>query len=144
MAWRQFSSSSYPWLIMSFATAAFTSFLIDWHLPTLINSRFSRLASGLIQAVVLSAAASMVHLWLTNLSANHQFEGQVPEIGMVLRVSMLTGFALGYMVPYWYHAKEEQEELQKDETSETGEVSSATALSKPDYAVITRVHDNHG
>ncbi len=144
MAWGQFTTSSYPWLTMSFAVAVFISFLIDWRMPAWIHRRFSRFVSGFVQAMVMAAAATMVHIWLTSLSASNLFEGEVPEISMVLRVSILIGFVIGYMVPYWYHARDRHEEPNNDEATPADEALMPATPSKPDYAVVTRMHDGHG
>lgn len=101
-AWNQFTSESYPWLTMAFVTAVSTAFLIDWRRPSWIPARLSRFLDGVFQAAFLTMAASLVHWWLSSLSASGNFGGRVPDLGTVMRNSAIVGFTLGFFVPTWY------------------------------------------
>jgi len=73
MAWKDFSTNSYPWLTMSFVTAVSTAFLIDWRHPRWLKAKWLRVTEAVIQAALLVCAVMLVHWWLSGLSASHSW-----------------------------------------------------------------------
>ena len=142
MAWDNFTTDSYPWLIMSFVTALTTAFLIDWHRPQWLKAGWQRISEAAIHAVILVISAMLVHWWLTGLSANAQFSGRVPDLGSVLRVSCIIGFVLGYFVPTWYRATTDENTSDKTTVSRAADASKGTIHVPPlPSPAIRRIHD---
>ena len=141
-AWNQFTSDSYPWLTMAFVTAVSTAFLIDWRHPPWFPSGLKRIANGVFQAAFLMASGSLVHWWLSGLSASGAFGGQVPDMGSVLRITAVVGFTLGFVVPTWY--RESSEKSVRDAAAVTL-VDKHAALEMPSQAtaVVKQLHGSH-
>jgi hypothetical protein len=96
MAWVNFSTQSYPFILMAFSTAALTGYQIDLKLPGQWSDRLQRIAHGTIQAMVTMATALLVYWWLQSLRENP------PPLLMLVQCSAVLGFAIGYIVPCWY------------------------------------------
>ena len=105
-AWNDLTTNSYPWLVMSFATAVTTAFLIDWRKPNWVKYKWQRFVEACLQGVVLVTAAALVHWWLSGLSSNNVFTGRVPDLGSVLRIAAIIGVVIGVFVPSWYRSAE--------------------------------------
>ena len=95
LAWVNFSTRSYPFVLMAFSTAALTGYLIDLRLPRHWPNALRRLANGAIQALGTAAAAGLVYFWLQSIR-------QPPPLIMLLRSASVIGFAIGFIVPCWY------------------------------------------
>lgn len=108
-AWENFTTSAYPWLTMAFVCTVSLAFLIDWSHPKWIRPRWLRIVDALLEAVVLVAAVSLVHWWLSGLVAMDNFSGRLPALSDLTRVAFLIGFVLGYFVPNWYRVSEQHD-----------------------------------
>lgn len=124
LAWKNFYTSSYPWLAMSFVCTVTLAFLIDWQHPKWIKEKWQRVADGIVQAAALVGAVFLVHWWLAGLVNTAKFDGHLPDIVQVIRLSAVIGSVLGYLVPTWYRrsARFEAEQAMMDTN---GEVSVA-------------------
>ena len=94
-AWESFSSQSYPYMLMGFSTAAIVGYLIDLRLPRQWPDLLKRLTNGIIQALGTSVTAILVYWWLQSIR-------QPPPLLMLLQISSVIGFAIGFIVPCWY------------------------------------------
>ena len=97
-AWMDMTTYSYPWLSMAFITAVSIAFLSDW---TVLKARpvyMRRLLDGVVQGLVLTATAGLVHWWLTGLGMPER----LPPFPQLLVIAFGIGFVLGFIVPSWY------------------------------------------
>ena len=99
---------TYPWSIMSFATAVLTGFLVDARPRPEVPRLVWRSLEGLTSAAVMLGAALLTYRWLTELSAGVPFgvlrslQYAIPPLGSVLGTAATVGFAIGWLVPTWY------------------------------------------
>jgi hypothetical protein len=100
-AWEQFGRS-YPWLLMSFVTATTTAFLTDDRPGRLLTRARLRWAEALGQALVSLVGAVVVYYWLQSIQPPPAPGRQGPPMLMILTLSTVIGFAIGYFVPTWY------------------------------------------
>jgi len=114
-AWSRFTDRSYPWLLMSFATAITLSFLIDWRRLQRLSTGWRRVAEGVMLVLVLGAAVTLVQHWISSLVQHNPDclaaarDGardlcRLPDMRMGLSVSAIIGSVLGYLVPTWYRS----------------------------------------
>lgn len=103
-AWNDFSTRSYPWMLMAFITAFFTAFHADNRPSTKITCQRLRWIEGFAQAAVSLSAAYIVVCWL--------------DLGdrliRVLGTTAVIGFIIGFVVPYWYRDAPRQQETVLD------------------------------
>ena len=123
LAWKNFSTSAYPWLIMSFVCTLSLAFLIDLPQPKWVHHKWQRrVLDGVIQTAALVCAVSLVHWWLAGLAQTGAFSGRLPALPQLIRLSVLIGFVLGYFVPTWYRVSTmyEVEPSATDNNARTG------------------------
>jgi hypothetical protein len=94
-AWEDFSTRSYPWMLMSFITAFFTAFHTDNKPFWKITSPRLRWFEGIFQAAVNAAAALSVIWWI----GAEKWSGR---LSFVLVTAAAIGFVIGFVVPHWY------------------------------------------
>ncbi|HUD72825.1 MAG TPA: hypothetical protein VMQ62_12770, partial [Dongiaceae bacterium] len=95
---------TYPWAVMSFATAAGVAFLVDDPRPAAAPRWAWRLGEGLALAAILFTAAILTSDWLAErLAVLGPLPGYfLPAPGMVQRNAAVIGLAIGLLVPTWY------------------------------------------
>jgi hypothetical protein len=99
VAWEQFSTISYPWMFMAFATAIIISVLADYPPPEKIPEKIWRLVQAAIQGGLTVAAGLFVRWWLQDISPPNT---PLPGFATVFAVSAAAGGVLGFLVPSWY------------------------------------------
>jgi len=95
---------TYPWAVMSFATAVGVAFLVDDPRPAEPRRWAWRLGEGLALAAILFAAALVTCDWLAErVALLGPLPGYfLPASGMVQRNAAAIGLAIGILVPTWY------------------------------------------
>jgi len=109
LAWQDFSTVSYPWVLVSLVTAVTTAFLADWGLLEHGTHLKRRALDAVLQALVLIGASLLVYRWLIDLSVT-----RVPSITALVINSGGIGLLLGFFVPSWYrntYGREDAREL---------------------------------
>ena len=95
---------TYPWALMTFATAVGIAFLVDDAPPARWPRWIGRTLEGLAQSAVMLTAAYMTQDWLqervTILGPFSDY--RVPPLASVLANSAIVGFFIGFLVPTWY------------------------------------------
>jgi hypothetical protein len=95
----------YPWMLLTFTTTFMTAFQLD-------NPSSPRLRwrEGLVQAVVTSAMAYVVHAWLTAKGVS------APALVPLMLRSAFIGFMIGFLVPTWYRDAPRTSQIGMDAT----------------------------
>jgi hypothetical protein len=89
----------YPWGLLTFATAAAIAFNIDNG-----SNRFGNMQRWVeagIQALVMAIAAYLAYAWLLELDPQRMQRAAL-NWQMLVFLSAVNGFLLGYLVPTWY------------------------------------------
>ena len=113
-AWADFTSNTYPWMVMAFVTAFMTAFLIDYTPPKRLGAKWRRWTEAAIQAIATTLGVCLVHWWLDSIETPDT-DIVVPKLTGLLRTSAIVGFILGFVVPTWYrrsHSKRQQDRLE--------------------------------
>jgi len=114
LAWQDFSTVSYPWIIMSFVAAISTAFLSDW---TVLSNRpiyLRRFFDGVLQSIILIGGSVIVYLWLVDLEYT-----RVPNLTRLVTITGGIGFLIGFIVPNWYRNSYVIEPDHEDDESRT-------------------------
>ncbi len=95
---------TYPWSVMSFATAVGVAFLVDDRRPAAAPRGAWRVGEGLALAAILFVAAIVTCDWLAErVAVLGSLSGYFPPAaGMVQRNAAIIGLAIGLLVPTWY------------------------------------------
>jgi hypothetical protein len=96
LAWQKFLQS-YPWSLMSFMTAATVALLMDNRPAGAVTRLGLRFIEGVAQGGVTLVTGLIVYRWLLATGPAPSF-----SLGMMLTVSTIIGFAIGFLVPTWY------------------------------------------
>lgn len=98
--WERFQLT-YPWLLITFATALTTAVLVDNPTFQFMSRRQQRCAEGCLQAAVMLGVAYLTHCWLTQRS---EATGAVlrSTLTSVMGISGMVGFVIGFCIPTWY------------------------------------------
>ena len=97
LAWEDFSTVSYPWILLSLVTAISTAFLADWKVLDGGTDLKRRALDAVVQATVLVIVSMIVYLWLIDIRFT-----RVPSIGALAINSGGIGLLIGFFVPSWY------------------------------------------
>lgn len=97
-AWEKFSTYSYPWLFMAFASTVLTAFMVDNRPSRRFPATKLRWLEAFGQGIGSLLAVSLVLWWLADLRPI----GGSWEIGVVLLRSFMIGGVIGALVPSWY------------------------------------------
>ena len=109
-AWEDFSTNSYPWLIMSFVTAVLTAFLIDWKYTHRLKANWQQHIINIgIMVALLVTSAILVYWWLCDLNVNENYRERVPIVRIVC-ITSIVGVVLGYFVLEWRQIAKKKEE----------------------------------
>jgi len=96
-AFDRLTGHSYPWMLMSFVTAASTAFLADWDILDKGTDLRRRSLDAVVTASVLVGAVYLVYLWLTAINTGFDAE---PTRLMITSGGI--GLIIGFIVPSWY------------------------------------------
>jgi hypothetical protein len=105
-AWQQFSQT-WPWTLMTFATAFLTAWLTDNRPTARWTAWRLRWVEGLGQALLMMGTVWVVHLLLGNASS------PVPPLARLLHSGVI-GFGIGFLVPTWYREAPRRREEEAD------------------------------
>jgi hypothetical protein len=108
-AWNHFAESSYPWMLMAFATVLIIGILVDSKQLRQLSENWRRWVEAGLQSIGSMAAALLVHWLLADIGPNAD---SAPERYRVLFVCGTIGFLIGAIVPSWYrraHTRKEEE-----------------------------------
>jgi len=111
----QRSSLTYPWLLVSFATAVMTALMVDNPRFAGISERTQRCLEGLVQGTVMLGVTFLTCLWL-NQRVEVVFQNVVPgylkyeapRSVMIILMGAAVGFVIGFFIPTWYRRHQEQ------------------------------------
>jgi hypothetical protein len=99
LAWNDFTTVSYPWIIMSFVAAVSTAFLSDWTLLNNASTYIRRSLDAVLQSIILIGGSVIVYLWLVDLEHT-----RVPDLTRLMIITGGIGFLIGFIVPSWYRS----------------------------------------
>jgi hypothetical protein len=113
-AWENFSTHSYPWMLMAFITAFFTAFQADNRPFWKITYPRLRWIEGFFQVAVNLFATFIVVAWLDDQDLRDR-------LITVLGTNAAIGFVIGFVVPTWYRDASRQQKtfLDTDKSSST-------------------------
>ena len=97
-AWEKFSTYSYPWLFMAFASTVLTAFMVDNRPSRRISARQLRWLEAFGQATGTLLAACLVLWWLADIRPL----GTIWDILVILLRVFMIGGVIGALVPSWY------------------------------------------
>jgi hypothetical protein len=120
-AWQR-SLLTYPWLLVSFATALITAVMVDnrqW--PSLSTMR-QRLLEGAGEGTLMFGVTALTYRWLSE-RLNVDFKGvnlkyldyELPKPIIMLVMAAVIGFVIGFFIPHWYrlHQKRSEENMRR-------------------------------
>ena len=138
-AWQR-SRLTYPWLLVSFATAFITALMVDNPRFTRVSGLVQRCLEGLVQGVAMLGVTYVTCLWLnqrvevvfqnTNLS---YLKYGPPRMVATMVMGAAVGFVIGFFIPTWY--RRQQEHSAQERTRSLTLVPSAPA--RPAQSVIS-------
>lgn len=110
----QRSRLTYPWLLVSFATAFLTALMVDNPRFARISGRAQRCLEGLVQGTAMLGVTYLTCLWLNQRM--EVFKGvdlsylkyQAPRTVMTMVMGAAVGFVIGFFIPTWYRHHQEQ------------------------------------
>jgi hypothetical protein len=116
----QRSLLTYPWLLVSFATALITAIMVDNPHFDRMSQKWQRCLEGLVQGAVMLAVTSVTYVWLSERL--NDFKGidlrylkyPGPRLIPIIVMGAVIGFVIGFFIPTWYRRH------QKQSTEETG------------------------
>lgn len=97
MAWKDFSTVTYPWILVSLLTAISTAFLTDWKVLDRGTDLKRRALDAVVQAAVLIGASVVVYNWLIDLDST-----RVRSLTGPVVIAGGLGLLIGFFVPSWY------------------------------------------
>ena len=111
----QRSRLTYPWLLVSFATAVMTAVMVDNPRFAKFSRRTQRCLEGLVQGAVMMGVTYLTCLWL-NQRVEVVFKGvdlryleyQTPRALMTMVMGAAVGFVIGFFIPTWYRRHQEE------------------------------------
>lgn len=111
----QRSRLTYPWLLVSFATAFLTALMVDNPRFERVSGRTQRCLEGLIQGTAMLGVSYLTCLWL-NQRVEVVFKGVdlsylnyvAPRMIMIMVMGAAVGFVIGFFIPTWYRRHQEQ------------------------------------
>jgi hypothetical protein len=99
---------TYPWMLLTFATALTTGFLVD-DVAVKRRARITQALEGLGGAAVLALSGLVAQAWLADTFAQATAQGlaipttyRVPSLASVVILSAAVGLIIGLLVPHWY------------------------------------------
>ena len=111
----QRSRLTYPWLLVSFATAFITALMVDNPRFARISARTQRCLEGLVQGTAMLGVTYLTCLWLNqrvdvvfkNVDLSYLKYG-TPRPLMTMVMGAAVGFVIGFFIPTWYRRHQEQ------------------------------------
>ena len=115
----QRSGLTYPWLLVSFATALITAMMIDNPQLQTMSPKRQRCLEGLAQGVLMLVVTSLTYMWLRQ-RVYVDFKGvdlksldyDLPPLIMIVVMGTIVGFVIGFFIPTWYRRHQKQSEEQ--------------------------------
>lgn len=114
-SWQR-ASLTYPWQLVSFATAFITAVMVDNPRYPQFSARMQRCLEGLVQAVLMMAVTYLTGLWLLQRVDFYKGLGVdlrylkygTPRPFMTMTMGAAVGFVIGFLIPTWYRRHQEQ------------------------------------
>jgi hypothetical protein len=113
-AWQR-SLLTYPWLLVSFATALITAMMVDNPRLRVMSPKRQRCLEGLVQGVLMLGVTALTYLWLyqrVHVVYKHvdlsYLEYELPQPIMILVMGAVVGFVIGFFIPTWYRRHHEE------------------------------------
>ena len=111
----QRSRLTYPWLLVSFATAFMTALMVDNPRFARISGRAQRCLEGLVQGTAMLGVTYLTCLWLNqrvevvfkNVDLGY-LKYRTPRPVMIIVMGAAVGFVIGFFIPTWYRRHLEQ------------------------------------
>jgi hypothetical protein len=111
----QRSRLTYPWLLVSFATAFLTALMVDNPRFEKISGRTQRCLEGLVQGAVMFGVTYVTCLWLNqrvevvfkNVDLSYLKYG-APRTLTTMVMGAAVGCVIGFFIPTWYRRHQEQ------------------------------------
>jgi hypothetical protein len=117
-AWQR-SLLTYPWLLVSFATAVITAVMVDNGRLRCLSALQQRVIEGAVHGALMLGAASLTCRWLYE-RVYVDFKGvdltyldyELPRPILCLIMAAVVGLVMGFFIPHWYrlHQKRSAEE----------------------------------
>ena len=116
MAWSwQRARLTYPWQLVSFATAFITAMMADNPRVLRFSSRVQRSLEGLGQGVLMLGVSYLTCIWLSQRW--EQYKGVdlrylnygVPRSLMPTIMGAVVGIVIGFLIPTWYRCYQDQQ-----------------------------------
>jgi len=112
-AWQR-SRLTYPWLLVSFATAFLTALMVDNPRFARISGRTQRCLEGLVQGIAMLAVTFLTCVWLNqrvavfkNVNLSY-LEYRPPQLVITMVMGAAVGCVIGFFIPTWYRRHQEQ------------------------------------
>ena len=110
---------TYPWLLMSFATALITAAMVDNPQLQTISAKRQRCLEGLGQGVLMLAVSSLTYIWLQQrLYVDFKdvdlkyLDYELPPLITIVVMGTIIGFVIGFFIPTWYRGHQKKSEQQ--------------------------------
>ena len=108
----QRSRLTYPWLLVSFATAFITALMVDNPRFARLSGRTQRCLEGLVQGTAMLGVTYLTCLWLNQrvevVVKNVNLNYETPRIVPIIVMGAAVGFVIGFFIPTWYRRHQEQ------------------------------------
>ena len=106
---------TYPWLLISFATAFLTALMVDNPRFAKISARTQRCLEGLVQGAAMFGVTYVTCLWLNqrvevvfkNVDLSY-LNYKAPQALTTMVMGAAVGCVIGFFIPTWYRRQQEQ------------------------------------
>ena len=116
LAWSwQRARLTYPWQLVSFATAFITAMMADNPRYARVSSRVQRSLEGLAQGVLMLGFSYVTSIWLSQRwelykhQDLHYLQYGVPRSLMPTIMGAVVGVVIGFLIPTWYRCYQDQQ-----------------------------------
>jgi hypothetical protein len=138
----QRSRFTYPWLLVSFATAFITAMMADNPRFPRVSCRVQRCLEGLAQAALMLGVTYLTCLWLDqrvevykNVDLSYlKYRAPQPVITVVM--GAVVGFVIGFLIPTWYRRYQEQAARER-----TGNLALVTSVPAPSTQTMISIEN---
>jgi hypothetical protein len=120
-AWQR-AHLTYPWQLVSFATAFITAMMADNPRVSRVSSRVQRSLEGLGQGVLMLGVTYLTCIWLSQRWELYKhvdlryLKYGMPKPLMTTIMGALVGIVIGFLIPTWYRCYQDQQAQERTPT----------------------------